>query len=232
MKSVNIKRSIIVLALAVSYQMAGTSVYAGGIPVIDVSSLAQQIEQVVSWGKQLQAMKDQYAQQLTQYQSMTGKRGFGGILNDPKLRQYLPPDAQKVYSQMMRPQQPNMNTLCHGRFGDALSLCQAAAQKHYVDRTNYEQAYNTATSEQIQIQSLIDQISVADDPKAIAELQARMAGEQAKIQNSLVQLQLSTQLAEIQNKLLQQTQHEAFVKHTNDEAGKPLIYPDPITNWN
>ena len=58
-----------------------------------------------------------------------------------------------------------------------------------------------------------------------------MAGEQAKIQNTVVQLQLSTQLAEIQNKLLQQAKQDAQVKATIEDRGNSISAPDPITNW-
>ena len=95
----NIKAFTIALTLAVSLQASITPANAGGIPVIDVANLANTLENIVQWGKQLQAMKEQYAQQLAQYQSMTGKRGFGTVLNDPNLRQYLPADgAVKILS--------------------------------------------------------------------------------------------------------------------------------------
>ena len=167
----NIKAFIIALTLAISLQASITPANAGGIPVIDVANLANTLENIVQWGKQLQAMKEQYAQQLAQYQSMTGKRGFGNVLNDPKLRQYLPVDAQKVYSQMMRPVQ-SMD-VCNGQITESLTLCQAEVKKYYIDRDNYEKAYDTASAEQTQIQGLMDQINNTDDPKAIAELQAR-----------------------------------------------------------
>ena len=225
----NIKAFIIALTLAISLQASITPANAGGIPVIDVANLANTLENIVQWGKQLQAMKEQYAQQLAQYQSMTGKRGFGNVLNDPKLRQYLPVDAQKVYSQMMRPLQ-SMD-VCNGQITESLTLCQAEVKKYYIDRDNYEKAYDTASAEQTQIQGLMDQINNTDDPKAIAELQARIAGEQAKIQNTVVQLQLSAQLAEIQNKLLQRAKQDAQVKATIEDRGSSISAPEPITNW-
>lgn len=110
---------------------------------------------------------------------------------------------------MMRPVQ-SMD-VCYGLTGESLTLCQAEVKKHYIDRDNYG-AYDTASTEQTQIQGLIDQISNTDDPKAIAELQARMAGEQAKIQTPWCKCSWSAQLAEIQNKLLQQTKQDAQVK--------------------
>jgi type IV secretion system protein VirB5 len=121
--------------------------------------------------------------------------------------------------------------VCYGLTGESLTLCQAEVKKHYIDRDNYEKAYDTASTEQTQIQGLIDQISNTDDPKAIAELQARMAGEQAKIQNTVVQMQLSAQLAEIQNRLLHQAKQDAQVKATIEDRGNPIPAPEPITNW-
>ena len=46
-----------------------------------------------------------------------------------------------------------------------------------------------------------------------------------------MQLQLSTQLAEIQNKLLQQAMQDAQVKATIEDRGNSISAPDPITNW-
>lgn len=182
--------------------------YAGGIPVIDSSNLAQQIQQVVSWGKQLQAMKDQFEQQIKQYQSMTGQRGYGNFLNDPKLRNYLPPEWKGVY--------------------DNITANQKLSQAYIVDQNKHLQAYNIATQKQIQIQGLLEEINNTQDPKAIAELQARISGEQTKIQNAMIQLQLSNQLAEIQNKLIQQTSYEESVERDLKEVGKPVKFPAPI----
>jgi hypothetical protein len=44
-------------------------------------------------------------------------------------------------------------------------------------------------------------------------------------------MQLSAQLAEIQNKLLQQTKQDAQVKATIEDRGNPISAPEPITNW-
>ncbi len=209
MKKMIIRKQVIAIVITCCFVMS--TAQGGGIPVIDASSLAQQIEQVVSWGKQLQAMKQQYDQQLTQYQSMTGQRGFGNALNDPKLRQYLPAEWKNLY--------------------DKTTANQPLSQAMGLNLNKHIQAYDIATQEQTQIQGLIDQIQNTNDPKSIAELQARIAGEQAKIQNAVVQLQLSNQLAEIQNKLQKQIKHEAFIKNMHDEVGKPMTYPAPITNW-
>ena len=59
-----------------------------GIPVIDVANLAQAVEQVIAWGQQnaqmveqINQMRNQYAQLQSTYNSMTGNRGLGTLLN-------------------------------------------------------------------------------------------------------------------------------------------------------
>ena len=49
----NIKAFVITLTLATSLQASITPAYAGGIPVIDVANLANTLENIVQWGKQL-----------------------------------------------------------------------------------------------------------------------------------------------------------------------------------
>ena len=65
------------------------------IPVTDVASLTQQIQQVVSWGQQLQQMKSQLQQQQQMYQSMSGGRGLGSLLNNPTLRMPCRPTGRR-----------------------------------------------------------------------------------------------------------------------------------------
>src|SRR5882762_5359282 len=68
-----------------------------GMPVIDVANLAQAIQQVLSWGQQLQGMTQQYTQLQSTYSSLTGPRGMQNLLYVPLTnRNYLPAS----YSQM------------------------------------------------------------------------------------------------------------------------------------
>src|SRR5687768_13168047 len=70
-----------------------------GIPVIDVTAIAQLVQQVTYWQQQISAMQRQYDQlrasreQLNQtYNSMTGTRGMEQLLPTSDLdRNYLPP---------------------------------------------------------------------------------------------------------------------------------------------
>ena len=64
------------------------------------------------------------------------------------------------------------------------------------------------------------QIGKTDDPKGIAELQARIGTEQSVLQNAMLQAQLGQQLAEAENKLI--LQQRAEIAHKAYSAGGAL----------
>ncbi len=228
------KRFWIICGLLVSLTTAAAPARAQGIPVIDASALAQQVQQVASWGQQLKAMADQYRQQEMQFQSMTGSRGFGNLFNNPQLQQYLPAEWQQVYGQI---RQGGLGALSGGaqalrqQMGDTRSCsliadtqarasCQQAIATPYQNMDVFQNALSVANQKPQQIQSLISAIQNTDDPKAIAELQARIAGEQAAMQNEMLKVQLSIQLAEAQNKLTkEQAERDRMDAIQNEGAG-------------
>jgi hypothetical protein len=53
------------------------------IPVTDVASLTQQIQQVMAWSQQYQQMVQQYQMMTNQLNAIKGARGMGGLLNIP-----------------------------------------------------------------------------------------------------------------------------------------------------
>ena len=81
------------------------------------------------------------------------------------------------------------------------------------------------------LQLFSNEINSTTDPKSIAELQARIAGEQTKVQNGMMQMQLSAQLAEVKNKLVIQQQKEANYAAAKARVGAVGTYPVPITDW-
>jgi type IV secretion system protein VirB5 len=68
------------------------------VPVTDGAAIAQQIanqvETITKWKMQYDQMTSQINQMKQQYESLTGSRGLGNILNNPALREYLPADWQ------------------------------------------------------------------------------------------------------------------------------------------
>jgi type IV secretion system protein VirB5 len=78
-----------------------------------------------------------------------------------------------------------------------------------------------------QIEALMSQISKTEDPKAIAELQARIAIEQAAMQNEDTKLRMLQMVAEAESRILRQQQQEAIAEERSRTKGIELT---PI-NW-
>lgn len=194
---------------------------ASGIPVIDVAKIANdQINQAANIAKYVQ-MIDQYRMQIeqmkTQYESLTGSRGLGNILNNPQFASYLPADWQNVYRQVNNGgysgltgsaqaiiDLAGLTNACQGSTESRNNSCEAQIGKVAQDKANMLQAFDAASQRWSQIQGLIQQINSTTDPKAIAELQARINGEQAAIANEHTKLQMFQMLAQVEEKMIQE----------------------------
>jgi type IV secretion system protein VirB5 len=169
--------------------------------VYDPSNYAEAIKQVQSWEQQFQQMTqalakaDATVQQLqTQVSSTTGNRGFGDLLNNPSLMATVPTNLPTTMSSL------NSTGTLTGNAAtirsstavyncadvtDAASkvACQAllgqAAQAQAVQQTTMALLNQRTT----QIDALRGQIDATNDPKAIAELQARLTAELAQVAN-------------------------------------------------
>jgi type IV secretion system protein VirB5 len=83
-----------------------------GMPVIDVANLAQAIQQVLSWGQQLQGMTQQYTELVRSYEqlqstynSLTGPRGMQNLLTVSLAnRNYLPANYSQLTGRHQRHQ--------------------------------------------------------------------------------------------------------------------------------
>src|ERR1700690_1742212 len=98
------RRNLIAAAAALGLSCGISAPARAGMPVIDAANLAQAIQQVLSWGQQLQAMAQQYTKLVQSYEqlqstynSLTGPRGMQNLLSVSLAnRNYLP----ATYSQM------------------------------------------------------------------------------------------------------------------------------------
>ena len=190
------------------------------IPVTDVASLTQQIQQVVSWGQQLQQMKSQLQQQQQIYQSMSGGRGLGSLLNNPTLKNALPADWQKVYSAIQNGgyqgltgsakaiRDANKIFDCSAVAPTLAAICQRQANKSSQDKAYALDAYTSAQARLDNIQGLMGQIDETTDAKSISELGARIQAEQAMIQNEQTKLQMFRMMADAEKDLIDQQKRE------------------------
>lgn len=194
----------IAVCIAGLVAVSATSAYAAfgiGDVVFDPSNYAQAIKQVQSWEQQYQQMTSSlqkaeatFQQVKGQLDAVTGVRGYGDILNNPALRQIVPSDLATTLKDL------NATGVLSGK---ALSIRNASAVYTCDDITDVSaktscqvllgqnaqaQAVQQDTMALLnerttQIDALRAEIDATQDPKAIAELQARLAAEEAQVGN-------------------------------------------------
>ena len=154
-------------AAALALVCASSSASAQGIPVIDVANLAQALQQVLAWGQQQAQMASQLQNQIQQIQqlqatlsSMTGQRALGLVANNVGVTDVIPANV----------------------------LTQLQALQTSIDLLNKvkdvaNNAMATSQNRGQQIQALMAAINKTTDAKSIAEIQARIAAENAAVTN-------------------------------------------------
>ena len=202
-----------------------------GIPVIDVTSVAiqqtqlvQAIQQVAAWVQQYQQMVAEYQQLQQQYSAVTGVRGLGDILNNPELQGVVPPDVAQVFSALNSGGFSSLTSAaqtlrraamiynCEDLTGSAQISCQAVLNSISQSQAYQQNALSLITQRVSQIQSLQSQINNTQDPKAIAELQARIAAENTQVANDANRIAVMQALAASQKQAADQTLKENSLK--------------------
>lgn len=228
--------------IALCFSLSSTA-FAGGIPVIDASSLAQQIEQVVAWGKQYEQMMQQIQNLQQQITNTTGSRGFSSVLNSPafqQARRMLPQDAQTLLDLAANGSYGNLTnsintikqsttTLNNGSFSSVHASDQWAADLNRAasNKALSMEAYNSAQQRLTNLENLMSQISTTQDPKAISELQARIATEQGLIQNEQAKIQAMTMLVAAEKQIAEMQARETSIKMGGSVASIPRTQVQP-----
>jgi type IV secretion system protein VirB5 len=209
--------------------IAASSATFAQIPVTDGASIAKsvenQIETMAKWKMQYDQMVSQIDQMKQQYAAVTGARGMGELFNNPQLRDYLPQDWQGVYDSVKSGGYAGLSgraeSIYNNKVYDACAAfasteqrtnCEAQAVKGAQDKAFALDAYDAAKNRLSQIDQLMRQINQTQDPKAIAELQGRIAVEQAMIQNEQTKLQMYQMVAAAEDRLQEQRQRETNAK--------------------
>jgi type IV secretion system protein VirB5 len=195
--------------------------HAQGIPVFDAQNVVQAIATVAQLEQEVQ-------QEIQIYQSTVGTRGFGALLSNPVVANSLPSNWQGIYTaiqnggysgltgsaQALRSASQIYN--CEDQTGVDQQVCQRALNKPFQDKAFGLQAYQTELQELNQIQSLAQQIDVTQDPKGVAELQARIQAETTTVGNEMTKLQLFRMLAETEDKLVAEQQSELVLSRAGN----------------
>jgi type IV secretion system protein VirB5 len=203
--------------------------HAQGIPVFDSQNVVQAIATVAQLEQEVQ-------QEIQIYQSTVGTRGFGALLGNPVVAGSLPSNWQGVYTaiqsggyagltgsaQALRSASQIYN--CEDQTGIDQQVCQRELNKPFQDKAFGLQAYQTELQELNQIQNLAQQIDVTQDPKGVAELQARIQAETTTVGNEMTKLQLFRMLADAEDKLVAEQQGELVLSR----AGKTSRLQDQM----
>ncbi|MDF0606782.1 P-type DNA transfer protein VirB5 [Neisseriaceae bacterium TC5R-5] len=198
-----------------------------GIPVIDTSNLAQAVLQVQAWAQQYAQMAQQVQQLQQQYNSITGNRNMGSLVNNSASRQYLPADYATILNQgvgnwaaiRQAAQKFDTSMTSLAANSDTAQAFQQAAKQAALNRATAEAAYSTASKRFSDIQVLLDKVNNAPDLKDIADLQGRIQAEQVMMQNEANKLQMLQQLASAQRDLQIQQNKEISMK--SSKGGMP-----------
>ena len=210
-----------------------------GIPVIDgahiAESIVEAVEVIAQWATQygqmaeeIMQLEQQYDQAVTTYNSISGVRGMGSLVNTPALRSYMPDDYQNMLnngygnSSAIRSavQKFDVSRTSLDGDSDAAKAFNASAQQSSLNRATSEESYKQASNRIGSIQTLLDKVNDVSDEKDVLDLQARIQAEQVMVQNENVKLTALSQLQQSQRDLAYQQAAEIRMKSTQGTVAR------------
>jgi type IV secretion system protein VirB5 len=198
------------LVVAIALLLAGAEARAN-YPVFDAANFGKMAESVI-------ALQQQVRQLEATYKAMSGSRGLGNVFYNPKLKQYLPEDWASVYDAGVGSKYAGLSgTLTDirraerlsGTTAEQLDKVQARSRRSAeVDKAVGLRAFDGARQRLSQIETLMTQVNLTKDAKGVAEIQARIAVEQAAVQNETTKLQLVSMLQRAEEGLAREQRRE------------------------
>jgi type IV secretion system protein VirB5 len=221
----------VVAAALVSWSLLGASAAQAGIPVIDSANLAQAIQQVVSWGEQQLQMATQINNQVQHFKAVTGSRNLGQTFNNPQLQQIVSGNTPNVMSAInsqgfsgltSQAQSMRLATMIYNcadkPAGQLRNSCQAVLSGSAQAQTDATNALKTAQQRVTEIQNMQNQINGTTDPKAISEVHAALAAEQAQVQNDALRFAITKQMQDMRAQQADQALRETQLKMMSPTA--------------
>ncbi|RWX06440.1 P-type DNA transfer protein VirB5 [Rhizobium leguminosarum] len=206
-------RIVFALAAMAALLPVGTA-FAQGIPVIDETAIAKQIESITQLKSQLDTLNQQLQQAQQLYASLnkiTNMADIAGVLNDPSIRKALPQDFNAIEG-LLKGSGTGAFATSASKFLENNSTYRTDANDFYAQELARaqnqnagqmslgQQIYDAATKRIDGIDQLRQQISSAADAKDIADLQARLQAETAFLQTDVLRMEAlqMVQQAEVQ----------------------------------
>ncbi|RYC23163.1 P-type DNA transfer protein VirB5 [Ciceribacter ferrooxidans] len=191
----------VVIASALILPAAGAA--GQGIPVIDQTAIAKQIESITQLKNQLDALNQQIEQAQQLYGSLnklTDMADVASVLNDPAIRQALPTDFSAIEG-LFNGNGTGVFADSSSKFLESNSTYRTSADDFYAQELSRiqnknagqmslgQQIYDAATKRIDGIDELREKISTASNAKEIADLQARLQAEQAFLQTDVLRME-------------------------------------------
>jgi type IV secretion system protein VirB5 len=207
-------------ASALALMLTSQSARAQGIPVIDAANLVQTVQQVIHDITAIQNQIQQIQQMRDQLKSLNGFRNLGNILNNPLLRNYVPPEAFTVINAVNTAGYGGLNNTaralrdlgmvynCMDLAGDARTQCQAALAQPYQQKGLLQDAMKAAAGRLAQINGLMDSINATEDQKSVQEIQARISAENALLAHEMSQVQMLQGMADSEERIARSRERE------------------------
>jgi len=219
------------LAMMVALLPAGTA-FAQGIPVIDETAIAKQIESIAQLKSQLDTLNQQLQQAQQLYASLnklTNMADVAGLLNDPSIRKALPQDFNAIEG-LLKGSGSGVFATSASKFLEENSTYRTDANDFYAQELARaqnqnagqmslgQQIYDAATKRIDGIDQLRQQISGAADAKDIADLQARLQAETAFLQTDVLRMQALQMVQQAQVQVDDQRKAEDWRKRLDAMA--------------
>lgn len=230
------RRGAIVLILACTLTATSASAQ---MAVIDIRAITQMAQQLRVLQDQLANARNQLTQAQAQFAALTGPRGMERLLAGAA-RNYLPPDWE-VFERTLRRVESSyaalgaqIEAVIEGNavltpaevahlVPDQREQLEAARQSAALLQVTSRQALQVSSERFATLQLLIDAIPGAADSKAALDLQARIAAEQAMLQNEHTKLMVLYQTLEAEDRAREQRARELAVAHIGSLRRVPAI---------
>ena len=207
--------------------------------VIDVNAIVQMAQQLRTLQEQLLTARNQLSQAEQQFQSLTGRRGMEQLLSGT-VRNYLPTDwteldaalrgAQTAYAQLAQQLETTVqaNAVLTAPqtarwMPEQLDQLDAARRSVALQQVMSRQALEVSSQRFAALQTLINAIPAATDAKATLDLQARIAAEQAMLQNEHTKLMVLHETAQAEDRAREQRARELAVANIGSLRNVPPV---------
>ncbi len=216
-----------------------SNIHAQVMPVFDAESLANAAEMFATLKEQYKELQAHGEQLKREYESITGTRVFADFLKTESFKDNLPTDWNGTYDRIRQSGYDGLTTTAKAIYDknkiydkcqsitvdDEKKVCQAQSIKAAQDQAFALEALQKSQARMDNIGKLLDQVKETQDPKGIADLQARIATEQSLIANDQAKLQLFKMASEAEDRAQEQRQEEIDARIW---SSKKFNNPPPI----